>query len=339
MTIEIGDSLLIDTWAATGTKVEPDDTKKDLGWQLGEKPPREYMNFIQNEFGQKINHILQNGVPVWNATTTYEIGDFVSFGGNLYSAITQNTNSQPPSLNWTNKTELTVPDVNATFYGVTTNVGNAYSVTTDPAFGAPLRVGQLGFIVFNAANSSTSVTLNVNSTGAVNVRDESGASVQAGYIEANRGLGVVYTGTEWRVFGHLRIDATLTTKGILFLASTAECLAGTDNAKAVTPSGLQAVRAAVEALIPIIQTVQGTPGRMRISNILIQWGKISGANTASVTSFATAFSGTPYAGFVTLESTSITPQAQPHIRQLSSTQIFWTKEANTSFWYLVIGPA
>lgn len=100
MTKTVGNSGLIDTWAATGTKTEPNDTKKDLGWTEGERPAFDFMNFIQAQFGEKINHILANGVPLWNATDTYAADAITARAGVVYVALTSNTNSQPPSINW-----------------------------------------------------------------------------------------------------------------------------------------------------------------------------------------------------------------------------------------------
>lgn len=100
MTLEIGDSTLLDTWASDGLIVEPLLAKKEAGWLLGEQPPHEYMNWLQNTFGQKLNHILQNGVPEWNATTAYRVNDFAKNDGVIFRAINSNTNSEPPSGNW-----------------------------------------------------------------------------------------------------------------------------------------------------------------------------------------------------------------------------------------------
>ena len=96
----IGDSRLTDVWADSGTVVEPPESKINVGWQLGEQPPHEYMNWIQNTFGEKINHVLQNGVPEWNSETTYRVGDITKSSGALYVALSENTNSEPPNLDW-----------------------------------------------------------------------------------------------------------------------------------------------------------------------------------------------------------------------------------------------
>lgn len=100
MTQQIGDSKKIDTWASNGNIIEPVQDKKTIGWILGEQPPHEYMNWIQNTFGQKLNHVLQHGIPLWNNETTYEINDFVVDGGTLYRALAENTAEQPPSTVW-----------------------------------------------------------------------------------------------------------------------------------------------------------------------------------------------------------------------------------------------
>ncbi len=91
---------MIDVWASDGLIVEPTLDKKENGWDLGEQPPHEYMNWLQNTFGEKLNHILQNGVPLWNAETDYLEGNIVQVDGIIYRAKTANNNSEPPNNNW-----------------------------------------------------------------------------------------------------------------------------------------------------------------------------------------------------------------------------------------------
>lgn len=93
-------SNLLPIWAATGTIVAPDATKVSVGWTLGEKPPYEYMNWWQSQHVDRINHILANGVPQWEATKTYAVDTLALRGGIIYRAISANTNSAPPSANW-----------------------------------------------------------------------------------------------------------------------------------------------------------------------------------------------------------------------------------------------
>jgi hypothetical protein len=102
MTIEIGNSNLIDAWAFSGTKSEASSTKKNTGWSPTEKPPSSEQNFLQNQADKKINHILLNGVPLWNATTAYVVGSAVNHSGRLYIALNGTTNSTPSlgNANW-----------------------------------------------------------------------------------------------------------------------------------------------------------------------------------------------------------------------------------------------
>ncbi|MFC3227321.1 hypothetical protein ACFOGJ_08780 [Marinibaculum pumilum] len=100
MAQEVGNSVLIQTWASSGAIIAPDSGKIDLGWQEGEQPPHEYMNWIHNALGQKVNHCLQHGIARWNDATTYAAGDVVSHDGAIYVAISGSTDSEPPSANW-----------------------------------------------------------------------------------------------------------------------------------------------------------------------------------------------------------------------------------------------
>lgn len=96
---------LLPIWAAGGTIEAPDNTKINVGWLLGEKPPHEYMNWWQNLVTQKVNHILEQGVPEWDSTISYAVDAYVKRVGILYKALSANTNSQPPSSDWKRITE------------------------------------------------------------------------------------------------------------------------------------------------------------------------------------------------------------------------------------------
>lgn len=99
MANEVGNSELVTTWAFTGTKTEPDPSKFDQGWFLGERPPFEYMNWLQNDFGKKLNQLLTFGGAEWNATTEYPPGAMVTDGGSTWQSQTTNTNSPPTAVN------------------------------------------------------------------------------------------------------------------------------------------------------------------------------------------------------------------------------------------------
>lgn len=99
MAQEIADSSLLDTWGSSGNIVEPDISKIIEGWQLGEQPPHEYMNWLQNTFGSKLNHILKNGVAKWNDETPYLAGSSVQHNGYVWLCKITNTNSEPADAN------------------------------------------------------------------------------------------------------------------------------------------------------------------------------------------------------------------------------------------------
>lgn len=102
---EVGTSSLVRTWANSGTKVDTDITlvggvpKTNIGWQPQEKPPSQYFNFQMNQIGKKINHCLQNGIALWNATTTYASGNMVTYSNDAWMCMTGNINSAPTLLN------------------------------------------------------------------------------------------------------------------------------------------------------------------------------------------------------------------------------------------------
>ena len=117
MAQEIADSKLIDTWSSSGLIVKPDISKIIEGWQLGEQPPHEYMNWLQNTFGSKLNHILKNGVASWNNETEYLAGATVQHNGNIWLCKTTNTNSEPADANANWKRIITVESLTTVLGG------------------------------------------------------------------------------------------------------------------------------------------------------------------------------------------------------------------------------
>jgi hypothetical protein len=98
----IGTSNLIDVWADSGPVVTPDISKVDEGWQLGEQPPHQFMNWLQNTFSEKLNQVLSRGAVDWNSETVWPQGAAVIRSGQLWVALQSNTNSEPtdPNTNW-----------------------------------------------------------------------------------------------------------------------------------------------------------------------------------------------------------------------------------------------
>lgn len=84
------------TWARLGDKIEPSDSKKDIGW-VEEIPTYQDFNWVMNREDTAIAHINQHGVPVWDSATEYQanLGFVLGSDGNLYSCKTTNTNNDP----------------------------------------------------------------------------------------------------------------------------------------------------------------------------------------------------------------------------------------------------
>ena len=75
------------------------------GWDaaiIGSNSPCiEDMNAVCFVFARQLAYIFENGVPEWDATTTYYIGALVSVGGTLYQSLT-NTNLNNATTDTTN---------------------------------------------------------------------------------------------------------------------------------------------------------------------------------------------------------------------------------------------
>lgn len=147
MAQEIADSKLIDTWSSSGLIVKPDISKIIEGWQLGEQPPHEYMNWLQNTFGSKLNHILKNGVTKWNDETPYLAGSSVQHSGNVWLCKTTNTNSAPTDANANWKRIITVEALTTVLSGYVATTGNQTiddikTFTSSPIVPTPTTGGQ-----------------------------------------------------------------------------------------------------------------------------------------------------------------------------------------------------
>lgn len=102
MTKAIGTSALLDVWANTGSVVKPSDEKFDLGWSTGERPPKEWLNYLDNYVAKAVNHLFLYGIAEWHPDTPYIAGSMckIAATGKTYIALTANTNTEPPNAKW-----------------------------------------------------------------------------------------------------------------------------------------------------------------------------------------------------------------------------------------------
>jgi hypothetical protein len=99
---KIGTSTLLSTMAydpPVGAVVAPPLGLLQTGYAVEDIPTAQHFNSLLQGFGEKINHSLQNGIPLWNATTAYTVGNFVNHSNTGWVCVANNTNSTPTTAN------------------------------------------------------------------------------------------------------------------------------------------------------------------------------------------------------------------------------------------------
>jgi len=99
---KIADSTLLSTMAydpPVGAVVAVPLGLLQTGYAVEDIPTAQHFNSLLQGFGEKINHSLQNGIPLWNATTAYTVGNFVNHTNTGWVCVTGNTNSTPTTAN------------------------------------------------------------------------------------------------------------------------------------------------------------------------------------------------------------------------------------------------
>lgn len=96
---------VLPVWADSGDKVQPSNAELQVGWPLSAIPPaRQRFNWIINFLANGVRYLTRRGLADWDATETYEIGDYVRGADGLsYRAVTSSINMTPASnpSNWT----------------------------------------------------------------------------------------------------------------------------------------------------------------------------------------------------------------------------------------------
>jgi hypothetical protein len=203
MTTEIGNSALLRTWANDGTVTVPSNTKIDEGWLRGEQPPHEWMNYIHNILGQKINHALSRGAADWVASTEYLAGAAVNRSGSLWLALATNTNSEPSGAN-SNWAQIANSENLAT--GTFATLSSTTSLTSPLLTNAgTLALSATGANVITASTNG-SERLRVDSSGNVGI----GTSSPAALLHVDGGLADYSPSASGTGLFHLTGGATST---------------------------------------------------------------------------------------------------------------------------------
>ena len=227
----VGTPDLIKTFNWDGTNpryAEPSASLYQDGYSAGllDLPLATNVNFIYKEFGEKINHVLQNGVPKWISTKAYLIGDVVNHSGRIYQTLVANTNSEPTTINtnWTylgNKADLQtiIDSVTTANSNIATNTSNisALDIVKNPALtGNALKIPQVnagetayGAVTFDALLPSQ--TGNAGKLLTTNGTNASWGNVPFAWVNFDASLTSNLTGTFTRTTNV--VTATVTAHG------------------------------------------------------------------------------------------------------------------------------
>lgn len=167
-------------------------------------PALQEMNGLLKVLSYQGAYALQEGIPEYDASTTYYIGSIVKKTGTfeLYGSLTNDNvgNALVDGANW----KLLV-DLNNVSTSAIIPLGSCAtaSATTEKAVtlsGFVLTTGATIQVTFANANTAATPTLNVNSTGAKAIYNESGTAVSAtnpAYFPAGSTVEFTYNGTNW----------------------------------------------------------------------------------------------------------------------------------------------
>lgn len=83
--------------------VDPGNTFADQGWPVGQKPPRQYVNWALNWTSAAVRYFCQQGIATWDIAEVYGVGGIVKGSDNrIYeSKVVSNTGIDPTADNGT----------------------------------------------------------------------------------------------------------------------------------------------------------------------------------------------------------------------------------------------
>jgi hypothetical protein len=218
------DLLKTFNWSPTNPQwAEPSASLFEDGYVGGDKALASNVNFIYKEFGEKINHVLQNGVTKWISTKAYLIGDVVNHSGRIYQTLVANTDSEPTTINtnWTylgNKADLQtiIDSVTTANSNIATNTSNisALDIVKNPALtGNAFKIPQVnaGETAYGAVTFDALLPSQTGNAGKLLTTDGTNASwgnVPFAYVNFDGTTASNLVGTATRASNVATINAT-----------------------------------------------------------------------------------------------------------------------------------
>lgn len=138
------------------------------------------------------------------------------------------------------------------------DTGTTNNIVINPAPAVLALFDGLSFTVKVNNTNTGAMSVNCSGLGSIDLCDSNGAAVTAGEVTANELVRLTYRTPYWRLQRYSS-TASATQRGLTKLATGAETITGTENAKAVTPAGLAALTSttARRGLIEIATGAEG----------------------------------------------------------------------------------
>ena len=133
------------------------------GWgvtieQTGSKPPMEWMNGAFNRVDKNMLYLLQQGVPEWSENVKYPVNAIIKYNGVLYTAISENDNSNPATstTKW-KKTQEKIANASTSQSGVV-KLNSATNSESENEAATPLAVKRANDNANSAHNRISNVS-------------------------------------------------------------------------------------------------------------------------------------------------------------------------------------
>lgn len=151
------DYLIFADSAKKGENAEFPDVGR--GWgitidQTASKPPMEWMNGAFNRIDKNMLYLLQQGVPEWSEKVTYPVNAIIKYNGVLYTAISENDNSNPATstTKW-KKTQEKIANASTSQSGVV-KLNSATNSESENEAATPLAVKKANDNAVSAKNKA-----------------------------------------------------------------------------------------------------------------------------------------------------------------------------------------